>query len=276
MLEHCEDQTSRIPAYLKYFDFETDINEFRTRWKRARLSILSKFIDRNIDNHEESIEYQTLLQCLVQPEEKQQQILKGVFDNSRILGLSMANYYRHEWNASEIGKLLQTSNLHCMNGKWSQGDNGNSWILNRDGCFQGKDAFICDYWRESINGLIMGLGMNVSHSRHKSVGNGDTSCKDVFYQSSLKQHRFGTVPDEIKNAVTPLISNLKTSGISLKLYGFSECNLYYLIETKETKMCGPGGEILTDTILRKIKLILPNIKLVDMTPRAVISGDVGT
>ena len=52
--------------------------------------------------------------------------------------------------------------------------------LERAGCpVAAHGAAACDYWREAISGLVLGMS-GLLHGRHASLGHKDPSCVDVF------------------------------------------------------------------------------------------------
>jgi hypothetical protein len=113
----------------------------------------------------------------------------------------------------------------------------------------------------------MGLGEEARFARHRSLGHGDIHCLDVLYPVSEGTHRFGEIPKEMMEKLSHLSEPFSRTGISFNGVGFSEGTLYFRVEG--THLCGPGRNLLLDQWRRKVGKDLPNIHLVDITPRSV-------
>jgi len=248
---------------------ESAAGRFADRWKAARLRALSRFTQsrKNLD------EYALLKEIELSFHED---VLRTVFDESRRCGVDVAKEVGRTLSVCEISNLISESRVSCFCEIWERDDAGLSRYLKRIGCPQRNSAFVCDYWREAADGLVMGLGDDAGFARHRSLGHGDDECLDFVYTAWEKKHQFGSVPMAIEEALTDIKEDLSKLGAEFTLIGFSEGVLFYRLMGTEGPLCGVGRKLLLDQLVKKLKSaaihIRPNIEFRDVTPRPVLEG----
>lgn len=263
-----------------------DLADFRERWRRARTTTLLRLMagnpvipgsassDTAIDPSAEgagerghSHEYSLVVQV---PAECQAVVLKGVFDVSRLLGLSLTRHLGHPLDVKTLSAVIRSTDLPCFVGTWSCSADGQARVLSRVGCGQRVAAFTCDYWREAADGLVMGAGDDARFTRHASLGHGQSVCTDWIFPMQETALRWGPVPPEISTSLAKLLAQLEESGVQLHLDGFVEGTLFYRLENAQGSVCGPGGKLLTDLVTHESALKCPGIQWVDVSARAVL------
>ncbi len=184
------------------------------------------------------------------------------FDNSLMLG---KGFRRHHAPVafSELGATLDALEGPCLRGKWALHPREAAWVLERQPC--GGCAAVCDSWRESLDGLVLGLSGEGRATRHRSGGHGDSSCVDVVYLDPQSRLRFGFIPEEMReglDAVEKFLGSLK--GTRVRCLGVSEGVLAYELEVDG---CG-GTEAVTALLTRAVKARWPELALRDVSPRS--------
>lgn len=246
------------------------IKDFHCRWKRARTFALQTFLQPLY--HDSNFENETELLCLI-PAEQQGLALRKVFDNSRKLGLSVSRFLNLSWEIQDISDVLSQSESPCLRGHWKDTKTGKA--LKRNGCPLPKTlgSFVCDYWREALDGLIMGVGETERYARHASVGHGDKECVDIFYDDSIdvnsQKSKFGEVPENISSELKWLTTFLIRQGVSLNLRGVSEGVLYYEFISHGKPLCGSSNRAIQALLSQEVKTRFPGLALKDASPLAV-------
>jgi hypothetical protein len=169
-----------------------------------------------------------------------------------------------------LPRLLSQLDVPCLAfGKWSDVAGGKT--LSRRPCSQNKTAGECDYYREAIDGLVIGLTEEVRHTRHKSLGHGDDSCLDMLYDDPTTNARFGPLPDDVSEAAGPLQRLLKSfsSDLKLTLLGVSEGVLLYRLEAKDG--CSTVS-LARQLIERNLSKKVPHLTLRELSPKSVFEG----
>jgi len=266
-----------------------DLQEFAERWRRARLSALGEPASVGLDPGQE-------LRAILAAGERtagdvaaRDAVLKAVFDASRKLGLSLSRFFRIQWESADFGELLPWSGVPCFQFDWvsrSSGENpGGAHVATRPGCEAGRaaGAIACDFWREALDGLVMGLGDEARFARHRSVGHGDAECLDIVFEERSSgvraprgardgATRFGTVDPEVHAALAGAIEKFRAMKVKLRLEGVSEGVLYYQLDADEGVLCGAGGALLHQSLEREAARAVPHLKLKDTAPIAVYGG----
>lgn len=249
-------QTLAVSTHKKF-----DAMEFHRRWRLARIAAL-----RGIEGDEE-------VNLLARVKTDRDSILRTVFDNSRKLGMSLVRYLGLSWELSDIQEVLSFSDAPCLHGTWSEKPFAK--VLHRPGCHVAKQvgSFYCDFWREAIDGLIMGVTEVERYARHESRGHGDPGCVDVFFED--RGLRWGAVPKKISDGLGALQEKFRLRKILLTLEGFSEGILYYRLESlsespnSQAPLCGTGGRMLHEALAREVRGCFPGLMIQDASPLAV-------
>lgn len=251
-------------------DINCTIIELSQRWQRARISAIGKISG---DSSEE--EFLQLADCL--SEEQFESLLKAIFLNSRNLGLSYKKAHNLYWEKSDFVQHLHRMGSPCFQGKWTANDKTISLV--RDGCADGRclGARYCQYWREALDGLVMGICEDLAFVRYSSINSGETQCEDVIYDDEASQtdgiwkspHRWGMLPDGVRDALGSVRETFREMKVELTFLGLSENNIYYKIESKENLTCGPVGSLYRTKLSRMVKEKYPEFQLRDASPVAV-------
>lgn len=260
-----------------------DLKEFQGKWKKARLSALMEVLGDKSDG----ISDEEILLKKVDTDTKEK-VLRKVFDNSRRLGLSVSKFLGLSWEATDLADLLPHVHIPCFSYTWKK--HNSAFVLERAGCdFYSKMGSLgCDYWREALDGLVMGVGENERYARHRSIGHGDFECLDVLFTEEFRPPRvvgatdlaerkiigqkFGLIPVPMYESLKPIARHFKSMKITLILEGLSEGILYYRLDAEEGVLCGAGGKLMHDTFSREMAKLHPNTAICDVEPLAVYGG----
>jgi hypothetical protein len=185
---------------------------------------------------------------------------------SKLLGVS--------YEVQDFQNLLENSGIPCVQGNWESRPTAR--ILSRKGCdfCKTSGANACDYWREALDGLVMGLGDKERLARHASVRHGDSACVDVFYfdgeggkKASLA---WGPLPEHMAQNLLGICDDFECKmKASIQIKGMSEGVLYFEFKSSTDVLCS-GGQLLTSTFQRKIQKNYPGLVVQEVTPRAVL------
>lgn len=259
-----------------------DIEDFSSRWERARLSALRSVLqDAGVST---SVDAETQLLAQIRSENKEI-LLRRVFDYSRQFGLSASRYLGMSLEVQDLVEILQTSPVPCFRGSWRS--HNSAFVLERVGCEVISDVgnLACDFWREALDGLIMGVGENERLARHRSVGHGDSECVDVLFTEEFSIPRvvpssnlepvtpkFGALPIDLETALQDVRKYFESMKVQLRFAGLSEGVLYYELKTEDGVLCGAGGRLMHESLLREISKRFPSLKTQDVSPLAVYGG----
>lgn len=264
-----------------------NLSEFSERWRKARVSSLVATLgNRGIENRDEGM----LLRQI--STEDREHALKTVFDYSRKLGSSAARFLGMTLEINDLAEILPSMGVSCFKNNWRP--NKAAQVLERGACesLKSSGSFGCDYWREALDGLVMGIGENERLARHRSVGHGDSECVDVLFTeefavprvvsegqskgqtaSDIRQsEKYGPVPVEITESLSNVRKRFESMKIKLHLDGLSEGVLYYRLEAEEGVLCGAGGKLMHDSFLREMSARYPTLATRDSSPLAVYGG----
>lgn len=272
---------SRIDAISAINDDKFDLEDFKNRWQSARLNVLKKnaplklIVQQSIELMNEKSLLVIALQ-LNSPD--RDQILKQIFDVSRKFAISASRYFGLTWELSDFSEVLPKLGIPCFSVPFEPYKR--AYISKRKGCedFAQLQSFGCDYWRESLDGLVMGLGETERLARHASVGYGGDECVDVLFTeevvlpriiSDKPQYKFGPITDLIEKELIPVQAYFKKMNIQLNWEGISEGVLYFKMDSTSGPVCGAGGRFMHQDLEKKINKILPQLKVKDASPLAV-------
>lgn len=263
--------------------FGIDWEDFFYRWQKARMSAVRKVLNRDMDlpfmaETEEDLLSQLaefLNDCsATQAEEIKELLLRGIFDFSRALALSLSKHYHIGLQLLDFRELLSTSNISCMQGTWETREA--AVVLTRTGCNSCKalSNFTCYYWREAVNGLVMGLGDQEQHVRHTSVRNGDKDCVDVFFLENAHNRAAGIhwakIPDQKLQDLSAICEAIKIQyQVTIEIKGFREGVLHYIVKDSTDGQCKTGVTV-TKKFNEAVFKLFPDMKLLDVTPIAVM------
>lgn len=211
------------------------------------------------------------------PDEKEKAkdtLLRSIFDKSRKLALSLSKRLGLTFEVEDFQNLLTQSNIPCVQGDWTA--SANARTLNRKGCDYciESGSHACDYWREALDGLVMGLGEKERLARHATVRHGDSICTDVFFTETTRSDSealaWGPLPEHMALELFEIAAYFqRTSGISIVLKGFREGVLFFEFTSSTDLLCG-NSNLLGIQFHNLVKEKFPGLSLKDVTPQAVL------
>jgi hypothetical protein len=238
-----------------------DWENFYNRWAKARISAIRKVIDSDLELPiPEETEKGLLLQlfefvddCTEAQSDKMKTLLyRNIFDFSRALGLGLSKKFGVAFELAEFREILSKSTIPCVQGTWESRESAE--VLTRKGCDYCTPigSFACDYWREAIDGLVMGLGESERFVRHASLRHGDSQCVDVFFLESNKRskasHAWGKIPEHIAPIMTSLCKEFENEfKVSIIVKGMKEGVLYYELKDPTDFECGQGSNLIKNS-----------------------------
>ena len=265
-----------------------NVDDFHRRWTRARISSLcqasknvtqSDLSDSQVDSLLEAdlVDNYFLKNSEITSAERiksRDTLLRKIFDNSRLLGRSLSKHLGMTFEIQDFQNLLERSAIPCVQGQWESRKSAR--VLKRSGCAfctkSGADA--CDYWREALDGLVMGLGEKERLARHASIRHGDNACIDVFYFETEGPKEtamaWGPLPEHMTGSLMEICDEFKSKmKTSILLKGLSEGVLYFEFKSSTDNHCG-GTHLLTSVFQSKLQKSYPGLQVQEVTPRAVL------
>ncbi|WP_415064245.1 hypothetical protein [Bdellovibrio sp.] len=247
-----------------------DLKDLANRWQKARLSALEQVRQDVVQSLPLALQEEHLLEQV--PSEKQEEVLRSVFLNSRKLAQSFSRHHGMAFEIHDFQALVQQSEIPCYQGTWES--RNNALVLTRGACAYASGAkdFACTYWREALDGLVMGLGEEERSARHGCARIDGGACVDVLFTETNpapgKSKHFGVIPamlvEDLNEIKDQFLTSMKTE---VEFVGYSAGTLYF--HYPKGTSCGSGA-IYTSALLSKIQTKHPYIKLQDISPRAVL------
>lgn len=194
-------------------------------------------------------------------------IHKRVFENSLKLGWGFTRFYGHEIQLGDLPSVLGQLQVPCAMGAWSAPRDG-ALRWEREGCGpNGARKAVCDYWREALDGLVLGLGGGTHHARHASRGAGGSACVDVLFVDPESPLRYGPIPAEMRPALDRVVALAKSfdSQRELEFVGLSEDVLFF-----RESAAVEGGVSVRSFVERAVQRRYPQLHLMDTSPRPVL------
>lgn len=255
---------------------QATILDLKTRWFKARQAVVG-------------CEDEFLKNIHQQNDSKYEQILKKIFLNSRNLGRGYQKKYELSWELTDIQKHFSDLDVSCLQGQWVK--KNKALVLTRNGCnnikLSSQPHRVCQYWREAIDGLVMGLCEQERFARHKCITVNNTNnenetcdyisrentlCEDVFYiEEEKNMYQWGQLPAQMQPQLVQLQEKFQNLKVKLTFLGLTEKQLFYRLESGEVSSCGTAGVIFKNLLKNNIDKIFPNIVLKDASPMAVIA-----
>lgn len=267
-----------------FSDSRFSIEDFKSRWTSARVAALKSVLgdqcarsNENFDlNLNLDLDEERALLMRVRAEQREL-VLRAVFDFSRKLGVGFSRYFGISLEIQDLAEILPLSGSPCFQGNWQR--HNEAYLNLRRGCADERllGAFGCDFWREALDGFIMGSSDEARLARHRSLGHGDGDCADILFEDSglgpqQGQHR-GVIPESFAQGLEVIARNFSEKQITVKWDGYSEGVLYYRLEAAGAKpLCGAGGGLMHGVFKAEVQRFFPGIKVRDSAPLAVI-GD---
>lgn len=236
----------------------------------SRMALLTNFIKLNTEQVELVDEKELLSKINLLTEEERERLFRQIFDLSRKTGLEILKE-KERLNIKETVKIINSLKIPCIENSFEFDEATSSAKSTRKTCICSASETSCQYWRESLDGLIMGLGDNERYVRHQSIlyGKNDT-CVDVIYDSSVSDMRWGEIPSEISMTLTPIIEKYQKKGVEIILKGINEKTLYFQIKDKDSNLAGFRRKYILENFQETFKKKFPDLNIFEISPRAVI------
>lgn len=262
-------------------EVKLNLDQFANRWQKARVSALLRTCDLpsvGTDKTEENLLKQYFSKSQRAADgglnTSAENLYRAVFDYSRLLGLSLSKFLGLTFEVQDFQELLKKSGIPCAQGNWEE--RSNARVLNRKGCdfCPQAGAQVCDYWREALDGLVMGLGDKERFVRHACARHGDSTCVDVFYREAGERPEnslaWGTLPEHMSPILSEICHDFENKmKVPVLLKGLREGVLYFEFKLPTDGHCG-GGQLLIGAFQRKVQKHYPGLKVQETTPRAVL------
>lgn len=252
-----------------------DLKDLANRWQKARLSAVENVLQCDqgqdlVPSTSLALQEEELLQQVTS--EKQEEVLRLVFLNSRKLAQSFSRHHDLVFEIHDFQALVQQADIPCYQGSWQSRDK--ALVLTRGACSYAAAAkdFACTYWREALDGLVMGLGEEERSARHGCARIDGGACVDVLFTDANpapgKSEHFGVIPamlqDDLNEIKVQFLTSMKTE---VEFVGYSAGTLFF--HFPKGTSCG-SGSIYKSALLSKIQTNHPYIQLQDISPRAVL------
>jgi hypothetical protein len=256
-----------------------DAEDFHRRWRNARLSALhaaepemaippSQPGESPCDHEERLLESHF-----------SERLLRGIFENSRKLALSLSRHLGVTYELHDFQSLLAGSDIPCFQGGWRAQEK--SLVLERPGCAfsAGSGHLACDYWREALDGLVTGLGDRERLARHACVRHGDASCLDVLFAdvggTGNGSTAWGPLPEHMALDLFEASEQFRhRTGITVELKGMNEGVLHYAFQDPTDTRCG-SAKSSAELFQELVRERFPGISMKDTTPQAVLGTGSG-
>jgi hypothetical protein len=196
--------------------------------------------------------------------------LRGVFDHSLRLGEGFRRFFRLDVPLPDLVKVLPHLEVPCLGATWTRVDDP-AYLATRAGCgAAGWHARACDYWREAIAGLVLGMTGGIRLARHESRGHGGTRCIDALYVHPQSPLRFGPIPDDVREGLEAVRRTARAfdSTYDLEFLGISENVLHY----QPSRPDGAGAVGLASLVERAVRRRFPWLAVCDASPRSVLGA----
>ncbi|MBZ0234799.1 MAG: hypothetical protein K8M05_20890 [Deltaproteobacteria bacterium] len=196
-------------------------------------------------------------------------VLRKVFDVSRRLGASFRAYHHLDLPLNDLCDVLPRLGVPCAARSWTRVTGEAACRGERAGC---RDAALhpraCAFWREAIDGLVLGMTSAVLFARHASRGAGDASCVDVLHVHPQSPSRFGPIPAHVRDELERIGRTARALDPSLAVtfLGISEGVLYYRAERDAA-----GDQHASTAIEPAVRRRFPRLALREISPRPVLA-----
>ncbi len=243
------------------------LEDLAARWRHARRSALRAGLPGSTSAESEE---DLLSRALASSAEDAQ---KRAFDNSLRLGVGFARYFDKEFTLGELPDVLAALGAPCLVGEWRPASDGEpALFLERKGCPSASlGPSACDFWREAIDGLVLGITGGIRHSRHESKGHDDARCLDVVHVRPESPLRFGAIPSDVRAGLEGArrMARAFDSTVDVEFLGISQGTLFY-----QLNKAGCGGELSVKSLVeREVRRRFPRLDLREISPRSVLTGD---
>lgn len=238
------------------------VSELARRWQLARCAATRAAVP----ELPADVDHDTLITLGL--ERAPDEVLRRVFDVSRQLGAGFRAYHRLDLPLSDLCEVLPRLGAPCVVRRWSRLADESACRGERGAC---SDVALhpraCAFWREAIDGLVLGMTSAILFARHASRGAGDDRCVDVLYVHPQSPSRFGAIPDDVRDQLERIRRTACALDPSLVVtfLGISERVLYYRAERS-----GDAGRA-SSAIEPAVRRRFPHLTLREVSPRPVLT-----
>lgn len=242
-----------------------DPADLSARWLRARGGALGKVLP-----HGETESEEARALAAVEPGARAA-VAEALFRNSWRLGRSAAARSGSVRGVEAMAGLLTLFECPpCLAGTWATA--AGTATHRRGGCAANPtgERFLCDAWREAIDGLICGLSEDVLFVRRSSRGRGGEFCEDLLYATEGRALAWSPPTPELARTLDRVADGLSERGVAVRFLGVAENRVAYMVEVAALPSCGPAGGVVHALIENHLHHLLPGFELADSSPRAVL------
>ncbi len=246
----------------------SEVEDLSNRWTRARKAAASALVGSTKDDAPEI----DVWACASDVD--QIELHRRLFENSAKLGDGFVRHFRRRIVLDDVPEILGSLGSPCMSGgTWTKIADDDAFRFERPPCQQGCLASTCDGWRESVDGLVIGLTGVLRHARIASAGHGQSKCVDIVYSNPESALRFGDLPDEIIPTLESIQRFVRLfKGTDVRFLGISEGVLLYQLDTSGCgDLRGNARELIEDNLRKK----LPQYQVRELSPRPVLENGEG-
>ncbi len=239
--------------------------ELSLRWRHARRAALRSVLPSSTS---EATDDELLRDALVADASTAQ---RAVFDNSLRLGRGWSHVEGTLATFADLVGSLPELGVPCAaRDARAPADGASAMLLEREPCETAAlGAVACDFYREALSGLILGMTGGVLHSRHASGGRGGARCVDAVYVDPEWRDRYGGIPDDLRPHLEAATRALLMfdSRARIEFLGVAEGTLHYVVRG------GAGALRVTATLERLLARRVPGLSLREVSPRAVFTEE---
>ncbi|MBI2392334.1 MAG: hypothetical protein HYV09_22295 [Deltaproteobacteria bacterium] len=242
-----------------------EISDLAARFRHARRAALRAVL---ADANEAESEETLLARALAEADSPK--IERRVFENCLALGEGFARFYGATLSLADLPGVLPELDSPCLDGVFAVPGADPALTLLREGCSSPHNGRVCSYWREAIQGLVLGVTGGVITARHESRGGGNERCVDVFHVDPLSPRRFGPIPDDARDALAAVhrLARAFDSSIDLDFLGINESVLHYRVRRRDLA----GDFSVSALVERSVRRLLPHLSVREVTDRAVLAA----
>jgi len=250
--------------------------DLKHRWRDARVSAATSAVDAGdlallAADDPDGVEVALVRKI---PPDRVDEALKRVFDNSRRLALSASRRYSIRFELDDFIGLFQAAQIPCATGSWAK--RSHARVSERQGCSFGanREVRMCDWYREAMDGIIMGLGETERIVRHGSQAYGDDGCLDIVFDDApeaVADLSYAPVPTPMAGHLQQVVHAFKQRGLSLNWDGYRAGTLFYTLtpEQSDLPLCTGKGRAAHGDVIAAVRAVFPVVRVQDSSPLAV-------
>jgi hypothetical protein len=240
-------------------------DDLAQRWRRARCAALCRTLGQPARDQEE----QALLARALLAQTDLEPLMRRVFEHSLGLGRGFSRFYGTELELLDLPRALPLLGGPCLKRTCAPANGEAALRLWSEGCpVQRLGPVGCDFYREALAGLLLGLTGNLLLSRHASRGHGDRDCVDVVHEDPESPVRFGPIAPELQAGLLEIAQTVRLfdSSAAVEFLGVSEGVLHY--------RCRQGAQrelSLRSLVERGARRRFPKLELCEVSARPVLA-----